>query len=160
MTNKSVFFSGDFSDITPAYCQSKFDSIRNNTLRFHLIERCYHLSTLIVRWTADRSRLRVADLVAYHSIQMSTSKLPKLIRNDKQQQFSIVYVLESEIYSHKSPYWDKIDFRMWYNLERSYPEPVTYFDLPIYLEQLFSSVQISFSKKTTSAPIVWISSNW
>jgi len=91
---------------------------------------------------------------------MPFNNLPEIIRNDKQQQFSIVYVLESEIYSQQSSNWDKTDFQMWYNLERSYPEPITYFNLSNYLEQLFSPVQISFSKKTTNAPIIWISSNW
>jgi hypothetical protein len=132
----------------------------NNSLRLHLIQRCSRLSTIIIRWTADRSRLNQADLLAYHSIHMSSHNLPKLIRNNQQQQFSTIYILESEVNSIHGQYWHEIDFPMWYNLERSYPEPVTYFDLQIYLKQLFAPIDIPYSKKRTTAPIVWISSNW
>ncbi|CAF3750420.1 unnamed protein product [Rotaria sp. Silwood1] len=149
----------DFSHINLDYCQSKFHSIINNTLRLHLIERCTHLSRLTVRWTYDQSYLKQADLIAYHSIHMPTNSLPVLVRNDQQQQFSMVYILESEVHSSNGQYWHKIDFPMWYNLERSYPAPATYFDLQIYLDQLFAPVNIPFSKKTTTAPIVWIITN-
>jgi hypothetical protein len=91
---------------------------------------------------------------------MPVNNLPKLIRNNEKQQFSTVYVLESEINSLNGRYWHEIDFPMWYNLERSYPEPITYFDLSTYLNQLFSPIIIPFSKKKTTASIVWISSNW
>ncbi|CAF4357023.1 unnamed protein product, partial [Adineta steineri] len=128
----------DFSHITPDYCQLKFISILNNTLRLFLIERCSRLSRLNVRWTSDRSYLKQAHLLAYHSIHMPWQNLPKLIRNDQQQQFSTTYVLESEVHSSNGEHWHKIDFPMWYNLQRSYPEPATYFDLQIYLPQLFA----------------------
>jgi hypothetical protein len=91
---------------------------------------------------------------------MPSNNLPKLIRNDHQQQFSTTYILESEIYSSNGQYWHKIDFPMWYNLERSYPEPATYFDLRIYLNQLFAPLHVPFSNKIKTAPIVWIISNW
>ncbi|CAF1582798.1 unnamed protein product, partial [Adineta steineri] len=149
----------DFSHITPDYCQLKFISILNNTLRLFLIERCSRLSKLNVRWTSDRSYLKQAHLLAYHSIHMPWQNLPKLIRNDQQQQFSTTYVLESEVHSSNGEHWHKIDFPMWYNLQRSYPEPATYFDLQIYLPQLFAPVYIPFINKTTTAPIVWIISN-
>ncbi|CAF1352470.1 unnamed protein product, partial [Adineta steineri] len=149
----------DFSHITPDYCQLKFISILNNTLRSSLIERCSRLSRLNVRWTSDRSYLKQAHLLAYHSIHMPWQNLPKLIRNDQQQQFSTTYVLESEVHSSNGEHWHKIDFPMWYNLQRSYPEPATYFDLKTYLPQLFAPVYIPFINITTTAPIVWIISN-
>ncbi|CAF1138142.1 unnamed protein product [Rotaria sordida] len=149
----------NFSHINLDYCQSKFHSIVNNTLRLHLIERCTRLSQLIIRWTYDQSYLKQADLIAYHSIHMPRNDLPILIRNNQQQQFSMVYILESEVHSLNGEYWHKIDFPMWYNLERSYPEPATYFNLHTYLNQLFAPIKIPFSKKITTAPIVWIITN-
>ncbi|CAF3209647.1 unnamed protein product, partial [Rotaria sp. Silwood2] len=155
-----IFFPGNFSHINRDYCKSTFNSIKNKTLRLHLIERCTLLSRLIVRWTYDQSYLQQADLIAYHSMHMPLYDLPVLVRNDHQQQFSMVYVLESEVHSKNGEHWHKIDFPMWYNLERSYPEPATYFNLETYLDQLFAPVKIPFSSKITSAPIVWVISNW
>ncbi|CAF1140005.1 unnamed protein product [Adineta steineri] len=149
----------DFSHITREQCVAKFESVTNDGLRTHLIERCVRLLTLTVRWTDDQSRLKEADLISYHSIHMPSYNLPKLERNDKRQQYSTVYVLESEVHSSGGRDWHEIDFPMWYNLERSYPEPATYFDIKSYLDKLFAPVRVPFSKKTTSAPIIWIISN-
>ncbi|CAF0720814.1 unnamed protein product [Adineta ricciae] len=149
----------DFSHITPEYCQSRFDSIASESRRSYFIQRCSHLPTLAIRWTADQSYLKQADLLSYHSIHMPWKRLPKLIRNDRKQQFSTVYVLESEVHSSNGQHWHHIDFPMWYNLQHSYPAPATYFDLKIYLNQLFAPVQVPFLNKTTSASIVWIISN-
>jgi hypothetical protein len=91
---------------------------------------------------------------------MPSHNLPNLERNDKRQQYSTVYVLESEVHSSGGRDWHEIDFPMWYNLERSYPEPATYFDLKSYLDKLFAPIRVPFSKKATSAPIIWIISNW
>lgn len=154
------FSSGDFSEIDDDFCRSKFAEITNEVLRSRLIERCSRLKTMKVRWTDDQSRLKQADLVSYHSIHMPSHDLPKLERTDERQQYSTVYVLESEVHSSGGHDWHEIDFPMWYNLERSYPEPATYFDLNIYLENLFSPVRVSFEKKTKTAPIVWVISNW
>ncbi|UJR21687.1 hypothetical protein I4U23_024764 [Adineta vaga] len=149
----------NFSHITPEYCQSKFDSIVNQTIRLHFIQRCSRLPTLHIRWTADQSYLKQADLLAYHSIHLPWKNLPQLIRNDQKQQFSTVYILESEVHSSNGQYWHLIDFPMWYNLEQSYPAPATYFNLEIYLNQLFAPAQIPFANKRTTASIVWIISN-
>lgn len=137
----------NFSHITLDYCQEKFPQF---------IERCSRLPTLILRWTTDRSRSRQATIFAYHSLHIPSRRLPRL----KYGQFSMVYILESEVHSTNGNRWHEIDFAMWYNLERSYPEPATYFDLQIYLEHLFKPVQIPFEHKQTTASIVWISSNW
>ncbi|UJR27602.1 hypothetical protein I4U23_008883 [Adineta vaga] len=149
----------DFSSVTHDQCISKFETVTNDALRSHLVERCARLSNLIVRWTDDQSRLKEADLISYHSIHMPSNTLPRLERSDKRQQYSTVYVLESEVHSSGGRDWHEIDFPMWYNLERSYPEPATYFDIKAYLDKLFAPVRVPFSKKTTSAPIVWIISN-
>ncbi|CAF1083940.1 unnamed protein product [Adineta ricciae] len=149
----------DFSDITRDQCTSKFETVTNEALRSHLIERCARLPKLIVRWTDDQSRLKEADLISYHSIHMPSNSLPKLERSDKRQQYSTVYVLESEVHSSGGRDWHEIDFPMWYNLARSYPEPATYFDVKLYLDKLFAPVRVPFAAKSTSAPIVWIISN-
>jgi len=149
----------NFSHITRDQCISKFTSITNDILRLRLIERCSRLPSLIVRWTDDQSRLSEADLISYHSIHMPSHDLPNLERNDQRQQYSTVYVLESEVHSSGGRDWREIDFPMWYNLERSYPEPATYFDINKYLTYLFAPIRIPFEKKTTSAPIAWVISN-
>ena len=56
--------------------------------------------------------------------------------------------------------WKLFDFTMWYNLERSYPVPMTYFDVQIYLKSLFSPVIRSFAEKSRRAPVVLIISDW
>lgn len=91
---------------------------------------------------------------------MPSNNLPKLERTDQRQQYSTVYVLESEVHSTGGYDWHEIDFPMWYNLERSYPEPATYFDVKNYLDKLFAPIRVPFPKKVTSAPIIWIISNW
>ncbi|CAF3733114.1 unnamed protein product [Rotaria socialis] len=149
----------DFSHVDLKFCQSKFDSIINSTLRSNLIERCNRLAKLTVRWTNEQSLLKQADLIAFHSIHIRVNNLPELTRNDEQQQFSTVYILESEVHSLNSDHWHRFDFPMWYNLERSYPEPATYFDVKLYLDQLFAPIRVPFSRKTTTAPIAWLISN-
>ena len=37
--------------------------------------------------------------------------------------------MESEPHSGGGETWDRADFRMWYNLDLSFPEPATYFDV-------------------------------
>ena len=48
---------------------------------------------------------------------------------------------------------------MWYNLDKSFPEPATYFDINGFLPDLISPPLVEFEQKTTSAPIVWVLSN-
>ena len=49
---------------------------------------------------------------------------------------------------------------MWYNLAHSYPEPATYFDNHLYLNQLFAPVRVPFSRKNQEVSTVWIISKW
>ena len=91
---------------------------------------------------------------------MPSSNLPRLERTDQRQQYSTVYVLESEVHSTGGHDWHEIDFPMWYNLARSYPEPATYFDIKVYLDKLFAPVRVPFSKKNEKASVIWIISNW
>ena len=48
---------------------------------------------------------------------------------------------------------------MWYDLDRSFPEPATYFDVQMHLSDLLSPERVPFDKKEASAPIVWVVSN-
>lgn len=48
---------------------------------------------------------------------------------------------------------------MWYNLDLSFPEPATYFDLNTHLVDLLSEPFVEFEQKETSAPVVWVVSN-
>ena len=63
------------------------------------------------------------------------------------------------IYFFLGETWMQADFRMWYNLEKSFPEPATYFENKMHLISLLSPPKVSFDKKEKSAPIAWIVSN-
>ena len=52
----------------------------------------------------------------------------------------------------------KADFKMWYNLDSSFPDPATYFDMHNFLPDLISPPTIAFKDKT-NVSIVWINSN-
>ena len=147
--------SCNFSHITPQYCQLKFQLIEDSIHRTELIQQCQRLSTINIRWSRDHARLQQAHIVAYHSMHMPSRSLPLL----KSNQFSMVYVLESEVYSFNGQFWHQIDFPMWYHLNYSYPEPITYFDLQFYLQYLFAPIEVPFSSKNNNS-LVWISSNW
>jgi hypothetical protein len=48
---------------------------------------------------------------------------------------------------------------MWYNLDLSFPEPATYFDVKMHLRDILSPPKIEFNDKEKEAPIAWIVSN-
>ena len=73
--------------------------------------------------------------------------------------YSMVFTMESEPHSHGGETWENADFRMWYNLDLSFPEPATYFDVRPHLLDLLSPPYVDFGKKETSAKVVWIVSN-
>ena len=64
-----------------------------------------------------------------------------------------------KVHSFGGESWPEADFRMWYNLDLSFPEPATYFDVKMHLVDLLSAPLIEFTEKETSVPIVWIVSN-
>lgn len=73
--------------------------------------------------------------------------------------FLLVYGMESEPHSGGGTSWTNADFRMWYNLDLSYPGPATYFDVHGFLPDLIAPPIVGFEKKETSANIVWVLSN-
>lgn len=79
--------------------------------------------------------------------------------NKNKRQFSMVYGLESEVHSYGGSTWNQADFRMYYNLDKSFPEPATYFDVKLHLADLLSPPKVDFIDKTKDGPIVWVVSN-
>jgi hypothetical protein len=71
----------------------------------------------------------------------------------------MVFGMESEPHSSGGSSWSYADFRMWYNLDLSFPEAATNFDVKSYLPDLLAPPVIEFEKKATSADIVWVLSN-
>jgi hypothetical protein len=71
----------------------------------------------------------------------------------------LVFSMESEVHRTTGDSWHNADFRMWYNLDQSYPEPATYFDVKMHLRDLLSPPKVEFNIKEKDAPIVWVVSN-
>jgi hypothetical protein len=70
----------------------------------------------------------------------------------------MVYALESEPHC-ESVRWSQADFRMWYNLDLSYPAPATYIGPKTFLTDLLSPPRVPFHLKSEQAHIVWVISN-
>lgn len=84
----------------------------------------------------------------------------KAISRDKKRHYFMVFAMESEPHSGGGSTWTNADFYMWYNLELSYPEPATYFDVKTHLPDLLAKPRIEFDQKQTDlAPLVWVLSN-
>ena len=64
-----------------------------------------------------------------------------------------------KVHSYGGESWKYADFRMWYNLDLSFPEPATYFEVKMHLRDLLSPPKIEFDNKEKEAPIAWIVSN-
>ena len=71
----------------------------------------------------------------------------------------MAFVMESEVHSSTGDAWARFNFKMTYNLEDSYPEPATYFDMNVHLLDLLTPSTVSFENKETQADLVWIISN-
>ena len=88
-------------------------------------------------------------LHSVEALRKASGKLP----------FTMVYGMESEPHSASGDSWLQADFRMWYNLDLSFPEPATYFDVKSFLPDLLSPPRVEFKDKETSAPLCWVLSN-
>lgn len=73
--------------------------------------------------------------------------------------YYMVYAMESEPHSEGGETWPNADFYMWYNLDLSFPEPATYFDVRSYLIDLLDKPRVEFEHKNADVSIVWIISN-
>ena len=69
----------------------------------------------------------------------------------------MLYEVESEVHSFGK--WLNADFKMYYNLDASFPEPATYFDVKSFLVNLLAPPLVEFEKKNAAASIVWVVSN-
>jgi hypothetical protein len=111
-------------------------------------------------WTRQTTRISQADLIISHDASAGESiPFEDLQLNEQKQQYTMAFVMESEVHSSTGDEWKKFNFKMSYNLDDSYPEPATYFDVNIHLTDLLTPATVPFDKKETSADIVWIISN-
>ena len=78
---------------------------------------------------------------------------------EKNRQYTMVFAMESEPHSYGGDTWLNADFRMWYNLDLSFPAPATYFDVRSFLPDLLSPIRVQFEEKYKNAPVTWILSN-
>jgi hypothetical protein len=115
-------------------------------------------SNTTFRWTRQQNRIDAVDFVISHDGQ-SGIPFDRLHINDDQQQYSMAFVMESEVHSSTGDGWARFNFKMTYNLNDSYPEPATYFDMNTYLVDLLKPPVIPFENKEKTADIVWIISN-
>ena len=109
-------------------------------------------------WTRQQNRIDETDFVISHDGQASLP-FDRLHINNDRQQYTMAYVMESEVHSSTGDGWARYDFKMTYNLDDSYPEPATYFDVNPYLIDLLKPPSVSFENKEKNADIVWIISN-
>ena len=72
--------------------------------------------------------------------------------------YKAVFEMESEHHSSGTT-WSQADFRMWYNLDLSFPEPATYFDVHTFLVDLLSPPLVEFSQKLNDSSLVFVNSN-
>lgn len=75
--------------------------------------------------------------------------------------YYMVYAMESEPHSGGHDTWHSADFFMWYNLDMSFPEPATYFDVHTFLPDLLAPPVLEFEKKSEGdlANLAWVLSN-
>ncbi len=66
------------------------------------------------------------------------------------------FFTESEVHSSTGDGWAGFNLKMTYNLNDSYPETTTYFDMNTYLTDLLKPSLVSFENKEKQADIVWI----
>ena len=71
----------------------------------------------------------------------------------------MAFIMESEVHSSTGDAWARYNFKMSYNLDDSYPEPATYFDMNVHLIDLLRAPSVAFEQKEKQADIVWIISN-
>jgi hypothetical protein len=110
--------------------------------------------------TASSERLKDTDFSYFHMNAPSSRLSAASPRNNKtRRHYVMVYTMESEVHSFGGDTWSRADFKMWYHLELSWPEPATYFDVRMHLRDLLAPVRVAFEEKENATPIVWVVSN-
>ncbi|CAF1440049.1 unnamed protein product [Rotaria sordida] len=115
-------------------------------------------SNMTFIWTRQQNRINEIDFIISHGADGSIP-FDRLHLNNDQQQYTMAFIMESEVHSGTGDGWARFNFKMTYNLDDSYPEPATYFDMNSYLIDLLTPSIISFENKEKRADIVWIISN-
>jgi hypothetical protein len=111
-------------------------------------------------WTRQQNRIEEIDFFISHDAHGGGDfPFDKVHLNNERQQYTMAFIMESEVHSSTGNAWAKYNFKMSYNLDDSYPEPATYFDTNIHIIDLLSPPTIPFEKKEQQADIVWIISN-
>lgn len=111
-------------------------------------------------WTRQQNRMSEVDFFVSHDATGADGSLFDRIQlNEDQQQYTMAFIMESEVHSSTGDGWKKYHFKMSYNLDDSYPEPATYFDTNIHIIDLLKPPVVPFEEKEKEADIVWIISN-
>jgi hypothetical protein len=111
--------------------------------------------------TGSGDRLKDTDFSYFHmnAPQDRLGKANALMNNKTKKHYVMVYTMESEVHSFGGDTWSRADFKMWYHLDLSWPEPATYFDTRMHLSDLLAPPRVPFEQKQNSTPIVWVVSN-
>ncbi|CAF2100320.1 unnamed protein product [Rotaria magnacalcarata] len=121
--------------------------------------QCISSNTTFI-WTRQQNRIDAVDFVISHDAPVITGTPFNLLKlNQEKQQYSMAFIMESEVHSSTGDTWAKYNFKMSYNLDDSYPEPATYFDTNTHIIDLLKPPSIPFEEKDQNADIVWIISN-
>ncbi|CAF4618875.1 unnamed protein product [Rotaria sp. Silwood2] len=119
--------------------------------------RCPSSNTTFI-WTRQQNRIDEVDFIISHGASEAIPFDRLQLNNDKQQ-YTMAFIMESEVHSGTGDGWARFNFKMTYNLDDSYPEPATYFDMNPYIIDLLTPPIIPFEDKEKQADIVWIISN-
>ncbi len=121
--------------------------------------RCSSSNTTFA-WTRQANRINEADFIVSHDAAGGDGfPFDRIHLNNDQQQYTMAFIMESEVHSSTGEAWKKYNFKMSYNLDDSYPEPATYFDTNIHIIDLLKPSIVSFEEKEKQADAVWIISN-
>ncbi len=121
--------------------------------------RCRSSNTTL-RWTRQQNRIEEVDFIVSHDAPGGEGfPFDRIHLNSEQQQYTMAFIMESEVHSSTGVGWSKYDFKMSYNLDDSYPEPATYFDTNTHIMDLLRPPRVPFEEKERQADVVWIISN-
>lgn len=111
-------------------------------------------------WTRQQNRIDEVDFVISHDAPGGNDfPFNRITLNENKQQYTMAFIMESEVHSSTGVGWAKYNFKMSYNLDDSYPEPATYFDVNTHIIDLLRPPIVPFEEKEKDADVVWIISN-
>jgi hypothetical protein len=123
------------------------------------ISKC--ANNIEIEITGNSDRFKDTDFSYFHMNAPSDrlGKANAIMNNKTRKHYVMVYTMESEVHSFGGDTWSRADFKMWYHLDLSWPEPATYFDTRMHLSDLLAPPRVPFEQKENSSPIVWVVSN-